>query len=125
MRLLLDTHVLLWVMADDPALSPMARAVIGKAEVVYVSAVSLWEISIKASLGKLRVDQERFVEQLQVAGFELLSITWGHAEMVRQLPDIHRDPFDRMLVAQAVSEPLRLLTADKLLARYSELVMTL
>jgi PIN domain nuclease of toxin-antitoxin system len=123
MRLLLDTHVLLWVMADDPSLSPEVRATIGKAEVVYASAVSIWEVSIKASLGKLKIDQVRFMERLQEAGFEPLNITWEHAAAVRHLPDIHRDPFDRMLIAQAVSEPLRLMTADKVLAQYSELVI--
>jgi PIN domain nuclease of toxin-antitoxin system len=123
MRLLLDTHVLLWVMADDSSLSPEVRATIGKAEVVYASAVSIWEVSIKASLGKLKIDQVRFMERLQEAGFEPLNITWEHAAAVRHLPDIHRDPFDRMLIAQAVSEPLRLMTADKVLAQYSELVI--
>jgi PIN domain nuclease of toxin-antitoxin system len=123
MRLLLDTHVLLWVMADDPSLSPEVRATIGKAEVVYASAVSIWEVGIKASLGKLKIDQVRFMERLQEAGFEPLNITWEHAAAVRHLPDIHRDPFDRMLIAQAVSEPLRLMTADKVLAQYSELVI--
>jgi PIN domain nuclease of toxin-antitoxin system len=123
MRLLLDTHVLLWVMADDPSLSTAARVTIGRADIVYASAVSLWEVSIKVGLGKLRIDQDRFVEQLQAAGFEPLSITWGHAEAVRHLPNIHSDPFDRMLIAQAVSEPLKLMTADKVLAQYSELVI--
>ena len=123
MRLLLDTHVLLWVMADDSSLSPEVRATIGKAEVVYASAVSIWEVSIKASLGKLKIDQVRFMERLQEAGFEPLNITWEHAAAVRHLPDIHRDPFDRMLIAQAVSEPLRLMTADNVLAQYSELVI--
>jgi PIN domain nuclease of toxin-antitoxin system len=123
MRLLLDTHVLLWVMADDSSLSPKVRATIDKAEVVYASAVSIWEVSIKASLGKLKIDQVRFMERLQEAGFEPLNITWEHAAAVRHLPDIHRDPFDRMLIAQAVSEPLRLMTADKVLAQYSELVI--
>jgi PIN domain nuclease of toxin-antitoxin system len=123
MRLLLDTHVLLWAMADDPSLAPEARATIGKAEVVYASAVSIWEISIKAGLGKLRIDQDRFLERLQAAGFEPLNITWEHAVAVRHLPAIHCDPFDRMLIAQAVSEPLRLMTVDKVLAQYSELVI--
>lgn len=123
MRLLLDTHVLLWAMADDPALSPSARATIGRAETVYASAVSIWEISIKAGLGKLRLDQRRFVESLYEAGIEPLPVTWEHAEAVRHLPDHHRDPFDRLLIAQAVSEPLRLMTADKELGRYSELVV--
>jgi PIN domain nuclease of toxin-antitoxin system len=123
MRLLLDTHVLLWVMADDPALSATARATISRAELVYASAVSLWEVGIKAGLGKLKIDQDRLLEQLHAAGFEPLPVTWEHAAAMRHLPDLHRDPFDRMLVAQAMSEPLRLLTADKVLAGYSELVM--
>lgn len=124
MRLLLDTHVLLWVMADDSALSPVARATIGAADVVYASTGSIWEVAIKVGLGKLKIDVATFVRQLQAAGFEPLDFTWSHAEMVRQLPDIHRDPFDRMLIAQALSEPLRFMTADKLLAQYSELVIT-
>lgn len=122
MRLLLDTHVLLWVMTNDAALSPAARETIGKATVVYASAVSIWEVSIKAALGKLKIDQDRFMKILPATGFEPLSVTWEHADTVRRLPAIHRDPFDRMLVAQAVSEPLHLMTADKILARYSELV---
>lgn len=125
MRLLLDTHVVLWVMADHPSLSPSARALIGRAEMVYVSAVSLWEINIKAGLGKLKIKQDRLVERLTAAGFEPLGITWEHADVLRHLPDIHRDPFDRMLVAQAISEPLKLLTADKILVQYSELVLSI
>lgn len=123
MRLLLDTHVLLWVMADDSNLSPAARATINAAETVYASSISIWEVGIKTGLGKLKIDVGAFAKQLQVAGFEPLNITWSHAEMVRHLPDIHRDPFDRMLIAQAVSEPLKFMTADKLLTQYSELVI--
>ena len=122
MRLLLDTHVLLWVLADDPALSAEGRALIGRAETVYVSAVSVWEVSIKAALGKLRIDQDGFLEGLRESGFSPLAISWDHAAAVRQLPDYHRDPFDRLLIAQALAEPLRLLTHDHALARYSELV---
>jgi len=110
-------------MADDPALPPAAKAVIAGADVVYASAVSIWEVSIKAGLGKLDIAQDRFVERLHSAGFEPLAISWAHAAAVRNLPDIHRDPFDRMLVAQAICEPLRLLTADKLLVNYSELIV--
>ena len=125
MRLLLDTHVLLWVMADAPALSPAARATIGAAETVYASSVSVWEVSIKAGLGKLKIDVGLFARQLRAAGFEPLNISWDHAEAVRHLPDLHRDPFDRLLIAQAVSEPLKFMTADKLLADYSELVIAI
>jgi PIN domain nuclease of toxin-antitoxin system len=121
-RLLLDTNILLWVMADDPMLSPTARQVIEQATVVHVSAVSIWEISIKAALGKLRIDMIELMPRLAEAGFEPLAVSWDHARAVHELPHHHRDPFDRMLIAQAVSEPLRLLTHDATLARYSDLV---
>jgi PIN domain nuclease of toxin-antitoxin system len=123
MKLLLDTHVLLWVMTNDAALPLGARETISKASVVYASAVSIWEVSIKAALGKLKIDQDHFMKALPATGFEPLPVTWEHADTVRRLPDIHRDPFDRMLIAQAVSEPLHLMTADKVLVRYSELVL--
>ena len=123
MRLLLDTHVLLWVMTNDPALSPTAREAISKAPVVYASSVSIWEVSIKTALGKLKLDQDRFMSALSTTGFEPLPVTWEHADAVRRLPAIHSDPFDRMLIAQAVSEPLNLMTADKVLVRYSELIL--
>ncbi|MFA6284144.1 MAG: type II toxin-antitoxin system VapC family toxin [Desulfurivibrionaceae bacterium] len=123
MRLLLDTHVLLWVMTNDAALPLVARETISKATVVYASAVSIWEVSIKAALGKLKIDQDRFMKTLPATGFEPLPVTWEHADAVRRLPAIHRDPFDRMLIAQAVSEPLNLMTADKVLIQYSELVL--
>lgn len=124
MRLLVDTHVLLWIMANDPALSPTAREIIGRAETVYASAASIWEVSIKSALGKLKIDQERFMKALPATGFTPLPITWEHADAVRRLPALHRDPFDRLLVAQAISEPLKLMTADQMLAQYSELVIT-
>lgn len=81
-------------------------------------------VAIKAGLGKLEIDVALFVRQLKAAGFEPFEFTWSHAETVRPLPDIHHDPFDRMLIAQAVSESLKFMTTDKLLARYSELVIT-
>ncbi|HEY6893805.1 MAG TPA: type II toxin-antitoxin system VapC family toxin [Rhodanobacteraceae bacterium] len=122
MKLLLDTHLVLWAMQDSRQLSAAARKQIRAAEASYVSAASLWEIAIKASLGKLSVDSELLEEQLDVAGFQPLPITWQHAVQVRKLPMHHRDPFDRMLVAQAISEPLRLLTHDPELRAYSDLV---
>ncbi|MGK9236009.1 type II toxin-antitoxin system VapC family toxin [Inquilinus limosus] len=123
MRLLLDTNILLWVMADDPMLSPAAHRMIEQATAVFVSSASIWEISIKAALGKLRLDMPEFMAQLAEAGFESLTVSWEHARAVHDLPHHHRDPFDRMLVAQAISEPLRLLTRDAALARYSDLVV--
>lgn len=122
MRLLLDTNILLWVMDDDRMLSPTARRTIEQATAVFVSSVSIWEISIKAALGKLRIDMTKFMLRLVEAEFEPLAVNWDHARAVHDLPHHHRDPFDRMLIAQAVSEPLRLLTHDGTLKRYSDLV---
>ena len=123
MKLLLDTHVLLWAMQDSKRLSTAARKRIRSAEAIYASAVSLWEIAIKASLGKLSVDSDVLEEQLSLSGMQALPISWQHTVQVRKLPMHHRDPFDRMLVAQAMSEPLRLLTHDEGLRVYSDLVM--
>lgn len=122
MRLLLDTHLVLWAMQNSRALSAAAREHLRKADAVFVSAVSLWEIAIKADLGKLEVDVERLEQKLTEAGFQQLPISWAHALKLRELPPLHRDPFDRLLVAQAMSEPLRLLTHDSALAAYSDLV---
>jgi PIN domain nuclease of toxin-antitoxin system len=121
-KFLLDTHLVLWAMQDSRLLSDAARKQIRAADANYVSAASLWEIAIKASLGKLEVDSELLADQLDVAGFQPLPITWQHTIEVRKLPMHHRDPFDRMLVAQAISEPLRLLTHDENLLAYSDLV---
>ena len=123
MRLLLDTHSLLWVMQDEPRLGRAARRVLNEAEAVHVSSVSLWEIAIKRSLGKLRVDEETLDTQLDKIGFAPLPITWAHTRAVRRLPLLHTDPFDRMLVAQALTEPLHLLTHDAALKPYSDLVI--
>jgi len=121
-RLLLDTHLVLWAMQNSRALSAAAREHLRKADAVFVSAVSLWEIAIKADLGKLEVDSARLEQKLAEAGFQQLPISWSHALKLRELPPLHRDPFDRMLVAQAMSEPLRLLTHDSALTVYSDLV---
>ena len=122
MRVLLDTHLVLWAMSDDPRLSAAARQEIERAELVYVSAATIWEISIKGTLGRLEIDLEELTRQLAEAGFEELAVRWAHGRAVRNLPPHHRDPFDRLLIAQAISEPLRLLTHDRLLERYTDLV---
>ena len=109
-------------MNDDPKLSDAARSEIQQASIVYVSAASIWEISIKAGIGKLKIDLGRLIPCLQEAGFEQLPVTWEHAKAVRDLPEHHKDPFDRMLIAQAQTEPLRLLTHDKTLLQCSDLV---
>lgn len=122
MRLLLDTHIYLWWLQDSARLSKEVRAKIIAASEVYVSSASIWEAAIKAGIGKLEVDVNQLVSEIENSGFQELTITAKHAATVIQLPDIHRDPFDRMLVAQAMSEPLRFLTADAILKGYSELV---
>lgn len=120
MRFLLDTHILLWWLANDAALPPTAAAVIRDPEnVIYVSAVNLWEIWLKQSLGKLQLP-ERFEERLMAEPFEHLSLAVPHTREIAQLPWLHRDPFDRMLVAQARAEKLTLLTADEAVAAYGE-----
>lgn len=119
----MDTHLVLWSMQDSRALSTAARAHLRRADAVFVSAASLWEIAIKAGLGKLEVDGALLESKLSEAGFLPLPVTWAHALKSRELPPLHRDPFDRMLVAQAMCEPMRLLTHDSALAGYSELVV--
>ena len=122
MRVLLDTHVYLWWLQDHPKLSKAGRDRIVAASEVYVSSASIWEATIKAGIGKLEVDVKQLVAEIESNGFQELSISARHAATVALLPDIHRDPFDRMLVAQALCEPLRLLTVDGILTGYSELV---
>jgi PIN domain nuclease of toxin-antitoxin system len=121
MRVLLDTHLVLWALADPERLPGAARRLIDVAE-VYVSAASIWEISIKTSLGKLSADPREVLAALDPAGFLPLPISAEHAARVADLPPVHRDPFDRLLVAQARVEPMRLLTMDTVLAGYGELV---
>ncbi len=117
-RLLLDTHVLLWWLAHDPALGPEAHKAIRDARNdVYVSAATTWEASIKKALGKLEVpdDLDRIVEEER---FLKLPISLYHGQMAGQLSAHHRDPFDRMLVAQAQAEGLTVVTADRNIPRY-------
>ena len=118
MNLLLDTHVILWWLADDPALKSDARGAISEASnLVHVSAVSLWEIVIKHSLGKLRLPKD-WARVLMGEPFRQVSITCQHAVTVGKLPAIHKDPFDRLLVAQCLAEELTLVTHDAALQRY-------
>ncbi len=118
MRILADTHVLLWWLTDDPALSGAIRdAVADQNNVVFFSAVSAAEIAIKASLGKLTA-QDALATVLIEQGFEALPFTHVHAERLRALPWHHRDPFDRMLVVQAATEGLVLATVDARLRAY-------
>lgn len=121
MRLLLDTHLLLWALAAPSKLPAAARKQIESAD-VFASAASIWEISIKAALGKLDADPAEILAAIEPAGFEALPITGTHAAKVVELPPLHKDPFDRMLVAQALCEPLILLTNDEVLRPYGAFV---
>ena len=117
-RLLLDTHSLLWWLADDPQLGRRARALIADgSNEVYVSAASAWEISIKKALGKLKAPDGLDTVVLD-EGFGQLDISFFHGEKAGELPPHHRDPFDRMLIAQAQAEGLEILTGDAIFKPY-------
>jgi len=125
MMLLIDTQIAIWVAVDLPKLPAAARQRIANASVVYVSAVSLWEISMKVSAGKLklRMSMSDVEAKLVASNFVPLALTWSHAVRAYDVAAFHRDPFDRLLLAQAVTEPLHLLTTDESLKSYSSLVI--
>ena len=122
MNLLLDTHTFLWFIAGSSNLSKKARTLIEDADnQIFLSSASLWEIAIKISLGKLKlVDSfETFIpQQLEVNGIEMLNIAIGHTAVVAQLPFHHRDPFDRLLIAQAVAEEMPIVSGDEEFDKY-------
>jgi PIN domain nuclease of toxin-antitoxin system len=115
--LLLDTHVILWWQTDDRRLGREARRAIATADLVWVSAVSGWEVSIKIGLGRLRLD-EPFPLMVQTNDFTQLPVTLAHAERLASLPPHHADPFDRLLVAQALTERATLVTHDRAFDAY-------
>lgn len=123
MQLLIDTQIFIWSVMDSERLGTQARQIILDAGKVFVSAASVWEIAIKAKIGKLEGEPKEFVTAIAESGFCELPVSALHAASVHELPLYHRDPFDRMLIAQALSEPLRLLTTDRMLGRYSDLVI--
>ena len=117
-RFLVDTHAVLWWLADDPALPEQARATIGESDAeALVSVASLWEIAIKRRLGKLEAPQS-LPETIITEGFQWLAIEPEHAWAVASLPDDHRDPFDRLLIAQGLAEGLPIVTGDHRFADY-------
>ena len=118
MNLLLDTHTLIWALEDNPGLSAAARvAIVDGDNSVFVSAVSVWEISIKKALGKLHAP-DTLLEEIEQLRFTPLDITLAHADRAGKLPPIHMDPFDRMLVAQAQADQLTLVTRDADMQKY-------
>lgn len=126
MNLLLDTHVALWAITDDARLSSRARQLIlAPRATVWVSAVSVWEIALKHGLGRgeMPVSGEDALRYFQQSGYRLLAVEPEHAAAVEGLPAHHQDPFDRLLVAQALIEPMRLMTHDGMVARYSDTIV--
>lgn len=129
MKLLLDTHIALWALIDDARLPKPAAELISDADnIVAVSAASIWEISLKHALGRggpnaMPISGREAMTYFAEAGYDLLPISPEHAAAVQTLPALHADPFDRMLVAQALAEPMRLLTHDAALAAYGEMVL--
>ena len=123
MRLLLDTQIFLFYLADSGKLSKKVRSDIARADEVFISAASIWEAAIKTAIGKLSVSPVGLVEGISASGFAELPVSALHASRVAALPHHHRDPFDRLLVAQAILEPLHLLTMDAALKPYTELVV--
>ena len=126
MNLLLDTHVALWAITDSPKLSEMARDLIAAPKTtVWISAASVWEIAIKYSLGRgdMPVSSHDAMRYFRESGYRFLAIEAEHAVAVEGLAAHHQDPFDRILVAQALVEPMRLMTHDTLVARYSDTII--
>jgi PIN domain nuclease of toxin-antitoxin system len=118
MNLLLDTHILLWWLADAPELPKEASRLIQDTNnLVFISAATIWEIAIKRSLGKLEIPGD-YVQSLVREGFRELPVTWEHARHSEELPTIHPDPFDRLLVSQAQTEDLILVTTDANIRKY-------
>jgi PIN domain nuclease of toxin-antitoxin system len=122
-RLLVDTHLLVWWVAGRRLSRETAALIADPANEVFASAASIWELTIKAGLGRIDVDPGAFVQKLESGGFTALPVTSRHAVAVAELPDIHRNPFDRLLVAQSRVEQMSLLTHDKALSGYGALVV--
>lgn len=123
MNYLLDTHVLIWTLENNPKLSRAAsQAITDGHNGIFVSAVSVWEISIKKAIGKLDIP-DNLLEEIETHRFDLLDITAEHAKLAGELPPIHQDPFDRMLIAQSMLDSFTLITRDKTIPKYDIKVM--
>jgi PIN domain nuclease of toxin-antitoxin system len=123
-RLLIDTHILLWWLNDDPIMPAQADVLLSNpSNQVFVSAISIWEISLQTAIGKLEADVKEVLAAIPKSGFLPLPFTLEHAAAVHGLPELHKDPFDRALVAQARLEPMHLVTHDDLIAAYGGTVI--
>lgn len=123
MRLLLDTQIVYWFFYEQENIPPAAWDAMRKSEGVFVSAASIWEIAIKMRIGKLKADPLRMTGLMAEAGFNELPVFARHTVLVADMPLHHADPFDRLLIAQAIEEPMHLLTTDTQLKQYSALVI--
>ncbi len=122
MRFLVDTNIVIWAMREDERLGPVWQSIlVDPRNELFLSAASVWEMKIKLGLGKLTLP-DGFDEGLQQFGFRELAVSWEHARVTGGLPPIHKDPFDRLLVAQAISERLVLITGDATLRGYGDFV---
>ena len=118
MNIILDTHVVIWALENNSTLSDKAaEAIIDADNMVFVSAASVWEIGIKRTMGKLETP-DNLLEEIRLHRFSSLPISLHHAELAAKLPNIHKDPFDRMLIAQAMYEKLTLVTRDEVTSKY-------
>ncbi|MDR0455204.1 MAG: type II toxin-antitoxin system VapC family toxin [Treponema sp.] len=122
---LLDTNALLWYFWGDNRMDSIKEIIQAEEAEVFMSVVSLWEITVKVRMGKLKIDLDELRFFARKHAFPELPITGEYIKAYRQLPNLHRDPFDHMLLAQAISCPMRLITGDSLLADYSPLVMVI
>jgi PIN domain nuclease of toxin-antitoxin system len=123
MRILLDTNALLWALVNAPRIAPVRELLLDDENEVFVSTVSWWEIAIKTRIGKLDADLPELRVTARESGFLELPLLGSHAEMLTTMPRHHNDPFDHMLVAQAMAEPMRLITGDNVLSQYTPLVL--
>lgn len=123
MQVLLDSHIVYWSFYERSKLPALALELYSNADAAYVSAASIWEIAIKVRLGKLKADPGELIANLDSGGFYELAVTAKHAVQVASLPLHHTDPFDRILIAQAATESMYLITADRKMAQYSDLVI--
>jgi PIN domain nuclease of toxin-antitoxin system len=126
LNLLLDTHIALWAITDSPKLSQKARELIESPKTtIWISVASLWEIAIKYSLGRgdMPISSQQAISYFRESGYRFFAVEAEHAVAVEELPSHHQDPFDRILVAQALIEPMRLMTHDSLVALYSDTII--
>ena len=122
MRILLDTHIVLWLLAGSKRIKSVENIILNENNEIYVSTASWWELAIKINIKKFDGDLKVIRKASSDSGFIELPITGEHAEALLKLPPVHKDPFDRILVAQAITEPMKLMTADNKLESYSDLI---